>query len=106
MVSRDMPLFWAIFNPSDLQSPINLSLADVVVGYSESTTSVFSHATAIINLITVATFFHKIYSRILNYLFRARPSEGDFFGPISAYFRTTETNGQGMLHLYYLVWLK
>ncbi len=106
MVTRGMPLFWATFNLSDLRSPIVLLLVGVAVSCSESTTLAFHHFTATMNLVAVATFFHKICRGIFNHLFRAGSSESGFFGPVSAYFRTVETNGRSMLHLYYLVWLK
>ncbi len=106
MVIRGMPPFWAIFNPPDLQSPIVLSLAGVAVGCSESTTSVFCHATATINPVAIATFFHETCRGIFNYLLRAESSENGLFGPVSAYFGTVETNSRDMLHLDCLVWLK
>ncbi len=106
MVTRDMPPFWATFNPSDLRSPIVLSLAGVAVGCSESTTSAFRHATATMNPVAVATFFHETCRGIFNHLLRAGSSEGGLFGPISAYFGTVEINGRGMLYLHCLVWLK
>ncbi len=92
MVIRGMLLFWATFNPSDLRSLIVLSLADVAVGCSESTTSAFRHATATINPITVANFFYETYRGIFNHLLRVKSSKGGLFRPISAYFGTVETN--------------
>ncbi len=106
MVIRDMPPFWATFNPSDLRSPIVLSLAGVAIGCSESITSAFCHATATMNPVPVATFFHEICRGIFNHLLRVRSSVGGFFGPVSAYFGPVETNSRGMLHLYCLVLLK
>ncbi len=106
MVTRGMPLFWAIFNPSDLRSPIILLLAGVAIGCSESTTLAFRHTTATMNPVVVATFFHETCRGIFNHLLRVGSSEGGLFGPNSVYFGTVETNGRGMLHLHYLIWLK
>lgn len=58
------------------------------------------------NLVAVATFFYETCRGIFNHLLRAESSNGGLFGPVPAYFGTVETNGRGMLHLHYLVWLK
>ncbi len=60
MVTRGMPSFWTIFNPSDLRCPIVLWLAGVAVGCTESTTSAFRHVTATMNLVAVATFSMRL----------------------------------------------
>ncbi len=106
MVTRGMPPFWVTFNPSDLRCPIILWLASVAVGCSESTTSAFCHAIAIINPVAVATFFHETCRGIFNYLLKAGSSDGDLFGSVLAYFGIVETNGRSMLYLHCLVWLK
>ena len=106
MVIRGMPLFWTIFNPLDLQCPIVLWLAGVAVGCFDSTTSAFHHGTTTMNPTAVATFFYKTCRVIFNYLLRVGSSNSSFFGPVSVYFGTIETNGWGMLYLYCLIWLK
>ncbi len=106
MVTRGMPSFWTTFNPSDFQYLNILWLAGIAVGCSESTISTFCHATTIINLVTVANFFHKTCRGIFNYLLKAEPSNGSLFGSVLAYFGTVETNGQSVLHLHYIVLLK
>ncbi len=58
------------------------------------------------NSVAVATFFHETCRGIFEYLLRARFSNGGLFGLVLTYFETVETNGQGMLHLHCLVWLK
>ncbi len=103
MVTRGIPPFWTIFNPSDLQCSIVLWLASIAVDCSESITSAFCHATATMNPVTVATFSYETYRGIFNYLLRAVSSDGGLFGPVLAYFGTVETNGPGMLYLHCLV---
>ncbi len=93
-------MFWATFNPSVLQCPIVLWLAGINVGCSENITLAFCYITTIMNPVTVATFFHEIYREIFDYLLRRKSSNGRFFGPVSKYFGTVKTNGQGMLHLH------
>lgn len=103
MVTKGMPPFWITVNPSDLRCPIVLWLAGVAVSFSESTTSAFRYATATMNPVAVATFFHETCRGIFNQLLKAGSSEGGLFGPVSTYFGTVETNGRGMLHLNCLV---
>ena len=66
----------------------------------------FYYVIATMNLITIVIFFYKIYESIFNYLLIVKSSNSRFFGLISAYFGTIETNGQGILYPYYLVWYK
>ena len=106
MVTKDMCLFWTIFNLSNLWSPIVQWLVGIAVGCSESITLAFSHAIATINPVKVATFFIETCKGIFNHLFRAKSSESGLFAPVSAYFRTIEINGWGMHNFHCLVWLK
>ena len=59
-----------------------------------------------INPVTIAKFFHIICNAIFIFLFDAGQKEGGFLRPILNYFGIIEINGCGILHLYYLVWLK
>lgn len=58
------------------------------------------------NLIAVTTFLHKTCRDIFNYVLKARFSDGCFFSSVLAYFGTIKINGQGILYLHYLEWLK
>ena len=106
MVIKNMPLFWAILDLSDLQYPVVLWLVSVAIGWSESITLAFRYSIATMNPIAVVTFFHETCRDIFKHLLRAESSNGGIFVLISAYFGTIETNGRGMLHLHCLVWLK
>lgn len=101
-----MPLLCITFNPSNLRCLIILWLARVSLLVSNVVVLAFKIATAIINPVTIATFFDKICKAIFDYLLTAEFREGGFFGPVSTYFGTIETNGRGMLHLHCLIWLK
>lgn len=87
-----MPLFWITFNLLYLQNLIVLSLTGIVIGYSENITMAFCYVIAIINLVIIATFFHKTYRDIINYLLKTELSKDGFFGLISIYFEIVETN--------------
>lgn len=65
-----MPLFWATFNPLNLQSSIILWLASIANSCFESTTLGFRYFKAAINLVIVAIFFHKIYKDIFIHLLK------------------------------------
>lgn len=101
-----MLLFWAIFNPSDLQYHIVLWLVSITVSYFKSIILAFHYSTTIMNSVAIANFFHKTYRGNFNYLFRVRSSNSGLFGTVSAYFGIVETNGRGILYFYCLVWLK
>lgn len=68
--------------------------------------SVFKTAMAIMNPITIATFLNKIFAAIFHHLLAASSIEGGLIRLMFTYFGTVETNRKGMLHFYYLVWLK
>lgn len=106
MITDGMPLLWIMFNPSDLQFPIIFWLAGVSLLMSDSATSTFKTATAIMNLVAKATFFDETYKAIFDHLFITGSRKSRLFGPVSTYFGTVETNGRGILHLHCLIWLK
>lgn len=53
----------------------------------------------------IVQFFKTTCIGIFKYLFAAGSIEDGLLRPVSTYFSMVETNGQGMLHLHYLVWL-
>lgn len=73
---------------------------------SNTAVSAFKTATATMNPVTIAMFFDETCKAIFDHLLAAKSRESGLFGPMSTYFGTVETNGRGMLHLHYLVWLK
>lgn len=58
------------------------------------------------NPVAVARFFETTCCGIFEHLMAAGSKDGGLLGPVSTYFGIVETNGQGMLHLYCLVWLR
>ena len=69
----------------------------------ERANTAFCRKTANMNPATIAVFFHKVCTGILEAL--VSPGEGEIriFGEVSTYFGVVETNGRGMLHLHCLV---
>ena len=108
MLSNRMPVLWITINPFDLRSTLVLILAGMRYednGVNNSV-EVFARMTATMNPVAVTRFFEAICRSIFEYLLAAGYKDGGFFGPVSTYFGTVETNGRGMLHLYCLVWLR
>ncbi len=103
MITNGMPVLWITFNLSDLRCPIVLWLAGIRLPVSDNTASAFKIATAIMNLVTIATFFNEIYTAIFDHFVAAGSIEGRLFGLVSTYFGIVETNGRGILHLHCLV---
>lgn len=57
------------------------------------------------NPITIAQFFKAICIGIFKHLLAVKSNHRGFLGLVSIYFRTVETNGHGILHLYCFIWL-
>ena len=106
MVANGMPVLWITINPADLRCPLVIRLAGVKHELSSKIQSTFHCKTATINPVAVAKFFNIICNVVFILLFAAGQIERGLLGPISNYFATIKTNGRGMLHLHYLVWLK
>ncbi len=106
IVANGMPVFWITINPAHLQCPLVLRLAGIELELSSEIQSAFWYKTTNINPVAVVKFFHIICNAIFMSLFGASQIERGFLEPISNYFGTVETNGRGILHLHYLVWLK
>lgn len=109
MVSNGMPALWLTLNPSDLRSPLVLSLAGVKLDPALLDTTAIKNlqeSTATMNSVAIAQSFDVICKEIFEYLLAAGSKTGGIFGPVSTYFGTVETNGRGMLHLHLLVWLR
>ncbi len=66
----------------------------------------FRRATAVINPVAVAQFFEATCTGIFKRLLVAGSTGGGLLGPVSTYYGTVKTNGQGMLYLHCLVWLR
>ena len=69
----------------------------------ERANTAFCRKTANMNPATIAVFFHKICTSILEAL--VSPGEGEIgiFNEVSTYFGVVETNSCDMLHLHYLI---
>ncbi len=106
MVANGIPVFWITFNSANLQYSLVICLASIELELSSKIRSTFQRKTTTINLIAIAKFFHIICDIIFIFLFDVDKTAGGLFGPISNCFAIVETNGHGMLPLYYLVWLK
>ena len=108
MVDHGMPALWITINPSDLKSPLVLTLAGVEIldaNHRAQSVSYLYAATATMNPIAVAQFFEATCSAIFDYLLHHGSTGLGLLGPVSTYFGTVETNRRGMLHLHCLVWL-
>ena len=102
-----MPVLWITINLFDLRSILVLIFAGMQYednGVNNSA-EVFARMTAIMSSVAVACFFEATCCGIFEYLLAAGSKDGGLLGPISTYFGTVETNGRGILHLHYLVWL-
>ena len=53
----------------------------------------------------VAQFFDHVCHALFQDLLKCEGDDDGIFGHVSDYFDVVETNGRGMLHLHYLVWL-
>ena len=103
-----MPAFWFTLNPSDLRSPLVLSLAGVALPLDVQEGSVmartFRNVTTTMNPIAVAQFFNCICTAFFTGLVGS-PEVSGIFGEATNHYGVVETNGQGMLHLHGLIWL-
>ncbi len=106
MVANDMPIFWIIINPADLQYLLVIHFANIELELSSKIQSVFRCKTATINPIAIAKFFYIICDAIFMSLFGVGQSKRGLLGPILNYFGIVETNSHRILYLHYLVWLK
>ena len=109
MVNNGMPVLWITLNPSDLKSALVLTLAGVQISDANAgseSASRFRAATATMNPVAVAQFFEATCATVFDGLLHDGVSGTGFLGPVSTYFGTVETNGQGMLRLHCLIWLK
>ena len=107
-INHGMPALWITLNPSDLKSPLVLTLAGVQILDANHRTESASHlhaATATMNPVAVAQFFEATCSAIFENLLHHGSTNSGLLGPVSTYFGTVETNGRGILHLHCLVWL-
>jgi hypothetical protein len=99
--------FWLTLNPSDLRDPLVVKLAGVSLpkGSFQKAAAALQRTTANMNPATVAIFFHKICTSILEALIRPKDGDMGILGDVSTYFGVVESNGRGMLHLHGFVWL-
>lgn len=108
IVNDGMPALWITLNPFDLKSTMVLKLAGVCLetdGVNKAISNI--HATTVtMNPVAVAQFFAAICNGIFEHLLAANTTSGGLLGPVSTYFGTVKTNGQGMLHLHCLIWLR
>jgi hypothetical protein len=108
IVRFGMPAFWITINPSDLRSPLVITLAGVE--YSDdvlsASNSALRAATATSNPVAVALFFHGVCTAVLDGLFASGSDHVGILGDVSNHYGVVETNGRGMLHLHAMVWLK
>lgn len=107
MLNDGMPMLWITINLFDFRSTLVLIFAGMQYEYNgiNNSAEAFTRMTITINLIAMACFFEVICCSIFEYLLTAGSKDGGFLGLISTYFGTVETNGQGMLYLYCLVWV-
>jgi helitron helicase-like protein len=54
----------------------------------------------------VAQFFHHTCKAVLEDLLATKSGGTGILGDVSNYFGVVETNGRGILHLHFLVWLR
>lgn len=108
IVRLGMPAFWITINPSDLRSPLVITLAGVE--YSDdilsASNSALRAATATSNSVAVALFFHGVCTAVLDGLFASGSDHAGILGDVSNHYGVVETNGRGMLHLHAMVWLR
>ena len=108
MLSDGRPVFWITINPSDLRRMLVLIFAGMRYQDNSINNSaeIFARTTAIINPIAVAHFFETTYYSIFEHLMAAGSKDRGLLGRVPIYFGIIETNGQGMLYLHCLVWLR
>lgn len=83
-----------------------MRLVGVKLDLESKVASVFAYKIATMNLVPIAKFFDITYKTVLLSLFVSEYCDSGLLEPISTYFGTVETNSCGILHLYYLFWLK
>lgn len=106
IVTDGMLALWITINPANLRFFLIVQLAGLQNNnIGQSAISEFTRKTAIMNPVVVARFFHKTCNAIFNHLLAANIKEDGLFGPILTYFDAVKTNGWGILHLHYLIWL-
>ena len=80
-----MPAFWITINPSDLRSPLVITLAGVE--YSEdilsASNSAIRGATATSNPVAVASFFHHVCTAVIEGLFASGRGHIGILGDVS-----------------------
>lgn len=108
IVRYGMPAFWMTINPSDLQSPLVLTLAGCPLSEEDSaaSNSAIRRAVATSNPVAVAEFFHHVCEAVLHGLLSGNDDTEGVLGDISNYFGVVESNGRGMLHLHALLWVR
>ncbi|KAH1907588.1 hypothetical protein KXW47_001287, partial [Aspergillus fumigatus] len=106
IVRYGMPAFWMTINPSDLQSPLVLTLAGCPLSEEDSaaSNSAIRRAVATSNPVAVAEFFHHVCEAVLHGLLSGNDDTEGVLGDISNYFGVVESNGRGTLHLHALLW--
>jgi hypothetical protein len=112
-VSEGMPAFWITLNPSDLKSPLVLVLAGIEQTFDTTTEGMVDEIgsrtqqkVATMNPVAVAQFFDRVIKGVFDILFQANDSNQlGALGDVSNYFGVVETNGRGMLHAHFLLWL-
>lgn len=107
MISDGMSTIWIMLNLSNLCSFLVLILASVRLEDSGSSISAekFRRAIAMMNLVALAQFFEAPYTSIFKRHVGAGSMGEGLLEPVSIYYGMVETNGRGMLHLHFLVWL-
>ena len=109
MLNDGMPALWITLNPLDLKSLLVLTLAGVDISdqirQSQDVFRLHSIA-ATMNPVAVAQFFEATCSAVFDHLLQNGLASTGLLGHVSTYFGTVETNGQEMLQLHFLVWLK
>lgn len=81
-------------------------LAGVEIILGEETQSGFERKITIMDILAMAKFFYLICKALFVSFLAFRKLKRKLLGLVSNYFAIIETNGHGMLHLHYLVWLK
>ena len=106
-VSEGMAGVWFTINPADLKNPLVMRLAGIELPADDLSPEAqrIWWATATMNPVAVAQFFHQICTGVFDALLGAGSDCIGILSQISNYFGMVETNGRGMLHLHGLIWL-
>ncbi len=97
---------WITINPSNLRCSLVLKLLGIPLSGATNQTAFkkMQDHVATMNPVAVAQFFHITCVAIINHLI-APNRQNDLLEPISHHYGVVKTNGCGILHLHYMLWL-